>query len=209
MDLSSIMPSTSLAPYVMLFVVLDPIGTIPYYQAIVGRLPEPDRPLVLRNAMLFAYATLIVFAVIGDTLFNYFHITVADFKIAAGIILGIYAVAAIFEIRIGATEGEPSKVAMFPLATPLIAGPGAISAVIYIKYAYGLPTAIASATLNILIAYPILASANLLMRVLGSHGALFVEKFMSLIMAGFAVSLVREGVVETLESVRGNPALPS
>lgn len=200
-----LVPSTDPMPYLMLFVVLDPLGILPYYQAVIFRVPESDRPLVLRRAIVFAFAMLLAFALIGDILFKILHVTIADFKIAAGIILGIYAVAAIFEIHIGASGGEPSSVAIFPLATPLLAGPGSISTVIYIKYVYGLPTALAATTLNIIIAYPILASASYLLRILGRHGALFIDKFMSLILAGFAVSLIREGVTEILGS-GGSPS---
>jgi len=184
-------------PYLMLFVVLDPIGILPYYQAVISRVPEGERPRVLRRAVAAALAMLLAFTLIGDALFSVLGVTIADFRVAAGIILLIYAAAAIFEVQIG-SPGEPGSVAIFPLATPLLAGPGAITTVLYIKYVYGLPTAIAATIVNILIAYPILASSTLLLRLLGRHGALFIDKFMSLILAGFAVSIIREGVQEIL-----------
>ena len=187
-------PSLDLTPYLMLFVVLDPVGILPYYQAVVSRVPERDRSVVLSRALAFAFAMLVAFALIGDLLFRLLGVTIADFKIAAGVILAIYAIAAIFEVHIGSPKGEPAQLAIFPLATPLLAGPGSISTVIYIKYVYGLATALAATTVNIILAYPILASASVLLRVLGRHGALFIDKFMSLILAGFAVSLIREGI---------------
>ena len=197
--------STDPTPYLMLFVVLDPIGILPYYQAVILRVPETQRRTVLSRALAFAFAMLFAFALIGDVLFQLLGVTIADFKIAAGIILAIYAVAAIFEVHIGSPRGEPAQIAIFPLATPLLAGPGSISTVMYIKYVYGLPTALAATTVNIIIAYPILASATLLLRILGKHGALFIDKFMSLILAGFAVSLIREGVQTIIEGSAGSP----
>jgi len=180
-------------PFIMLFIVLDPIGIIPYYQSVVRRVPERERGKVLRQALVAALAMLLAFALIGEYLFNLLGVSIADFQIAAGIILLIYAVSSIFEINIGAlSQGE--AVAIFPLATPLLAGPGSITTLIYIKYVYGLPIAIASSVVNILIAYPILASSTLLMRVLGRHGSLFVDKFMSMVLAGFSISIIREGV---------------
>jgi len=180
-------------PYLMLFVVLDPIGILPYYQAIIARLPEHERPRVLRRALIAALAMLLGFALLGDALFSLLGVTMNDFRIAAGIILMIYAVAAIFEVQIG-SPGQAESVAIFPLATPLLAGPGSITTVMYIKYVYGLPTAVAATIVNIAIAYPILASSTLLLRLLGRHGALFIDKFMSLILAGFAISIIREGI---------------
>ncbi|MCE4625441.1 MAG: MarC family protein [Desulfurococcales archaeon] len=182
-----------LTPYIMLFVVLDPIGIIPYYQSIIRRVPREERAHVLRQALAAALAMLLAFALLGEYLFDILGVTLSDFQIAAGLILLIYAVSAIFEIHIGATsQGE--SLAIFPLATPLLAGPGSITTLIYIKYKYGLLTAILSSTVNIIVAYPILASSTLLMRVMGRHGALFIDKFMSMILAGFAVSIIREGI---------------
>ncbi len=201
-------PSLDPTPYLMLFVVLDPIGILPYYQAVIARLPAEERPGVLRRALTAALAMLLAFALLGDALFRLLGVTVGDFRIAAGIVLMIYAVAAIFEVHIG-SPGQAGSIAIFPLATPLLAGPGSITTVMYIKYVYGLPTAIAATAVNILVAYPILASSTLLLRVLGRHGALFVDKFMSLILAGFAVALIREGIQEAMNTgSEGSPTPP-
>ena len=191
-------------PYIMLFVVLDPVGILPYYQSIVARVPEAERGRILKRALAAALAMLLAFALIGDVLFRILGVTMADFRIAAGILLLIYAVAAIFEVQLS-TPGEPGSVAIFPLATPLLAGPGSITTVLYIKYVYGLPTAISATIVNVLVAFPILASSRIILRLLGRHGALFVDKFMSLILAGFAVSIVREGVQEILAGSVGSP----
>ena len=180
-------------PYVMLFVVLDPLGIIPYYQSVVRRIPSQERKQVLRNALLAALAMLLAFALIGEYLFDLLGVTLADFQIAAGIILLIYAVSSIFEVHIGASsQGE--SLAIFPLATPLLAGPGSITTLIYIKYRYGLLTAVTSSVINIAVAYPILASSSVIIRFLGRHGSLFIDKFMSMILAGFAISIIREGM---------------
>jgi len=194
------MPTIALdpTPYLMLFVVLDPVGILPYYQAVIARLPEEERPRVLRRALIAALAMLLGFALLGDALFSLLGVTMNDFRVAAGIILMIYAVAAIFEVQIG-SPGQGESVAIFPLATPLLAGPGSITTVMYIKYVYGLPTAVAATVVNIAVAYPILASSTLLLRLLGRHGALFIDKFMSLILAGFAISIIREGIQGILE----------
>lgn len=188
-----------LRPFVMLFVVLDPIGILPYYQSIAMRIPEEYRPKLVRTAVSAALAMMLLFTLIGDVLFNVLGVSVSDFQIAAGIVLMIYAIASLFEVHIGAGVGEGIKAAIFPLATPLLAGPGSISVLLYIKYTYGVHYAVASAVVNSILAYPILASGNYIMKLLGRHGALFVDKFMSLIMAGFAVSLVREGVLGIIE----------
>lgn len=181
-------------PFIMLFVVMDPIGVLPYFQSALQRVDPGERPRVLRLALASALLMLVTFTLLGDALFKILGVTIDDFRIAAGIILLVYAVASLFEIQIGAAR-DTGSIAIFPLATPLLAGPGAVSAVIYIKYTYDTTTALLSIIANILVAYPILASSTLLLRILGRHGALLIDKFMSLVMAGFAISIIREGLV--------------
>ena len=187
-------------PFVMLFVVLDPVGILPYYQAIASRLPEHERPRLLKTALAAALSMLLLFTFIGDVLFKILGVRIEDFQVAAGIILLIYAIASLFEIHIGAVREAGESLAIVPLATPLLAGPGSISTLLYIKYTYGAGYAVASAVVNIALAYPILASGNYIVRLLGRHGALFIDKFMSLILAGFAIAIIREGV----EGLRGD-----
>ncbi len=186
-------------PLLMLFVVLDPIGILPYYQTIIYRVPEEERPKILERALVAALAMLLSFAILGDYMFRLLGVTIGDFQVAAGLLLLIYAIANIFELELGSTTSS-SSVAIFPLATPLLAGPGAITALIYIKYQYGLPVAILVSVVNIAIAYPIMASSSIILRLLGKHGSLFVDKFMNLILAGFAVSIMREGITLLLSS---------
>ncbi len=183
-----------LTPFIMLFVVMDPIGVMPYFQSALAKVDPGARGRVVRNALIAALAMLVTFTLLGDALFRILGVTVDDFRVAAGIILLVYAVASLFEIQIGAAR-ESESIAIFPLATPLLAGPGAVSAVIYIKYTYNIATALLAIIVNIVIAYPILASSGLLLRLLGRHGTLLIDKFMSLVMAGFAVSIIREGLI--------------
>ncbi len=180
-------------PFIMLFVVMDPIGVTPYFNAALGRVKPEDRGVVIRTALISAFLLLVTFTLLGDLLFKILNVTIDDFRVAAGIILLIYAVASLFEVQIGESK-EAESVAIFPLATPLLAGPGAVSAVIYIKYTYNTLTALAAIGVNILVAYPILASSSLILRLMGRHGALLIDKFMSLVLAGFAISIIREGI---------------
>ncbi len=178
----------------MLFVVLDPIGVSPYVYSILSRLPEDKRGFVLKRAVLSAFIILVAFVVIGDILLSILDVSIDDFRIATGLILLIYATASLFEIQIGYREAGSESIAVFPLATPLLAGPGAVSTVLYIKYTYSVTIAVIATIIVISLTYPILAASNRILRLLGRHGTLLIDKFMSLIMAGFAVSIIREGL---------------
>lgn len=184
----------------MLFVVLDPIAVSPFYLAISSRLPgKRERVALLNRVLLSALAMLLAFAIIGDYLFSVLEISLDDFRIAAGIILMIYAVASLFDVQIGSPSGGETS-AIVPLAVPLLAGPGSISTLLYIKYTYGPHIALASTLINIALAYPILYSSGYILRMLGRHGAFLVDKFMSLVLAGFAVAIIHHGLAGIIES---------
>ncbi|MEB3786663.1 MAG: MarC family protein, partial [Desulfurococcales archaeon] len=126
--------------------------------------------------------------------FELLDVTVDDFRIAAGIILLIYFIAILLEIDLGPKQVSEENIAVVPLAMPLLAGPAAISTVIYIKYVWGLEYALISTVVNLLLAYPILLAGNILAKYMGKNGSLVFEKLMAMIMAAFAVSMIREGL---------------
>jgi len=184
---------------IVLFIVLDPIGTTPYYQALTSRLNEAEKARVLRLTVVVAGFILLAFAIIGDTLFQLLNITLGDFRIAAGLVLLVTSLALLLEIPLGFLRGEPEKVAIVPLATPLLAGPAAISVTLLIKYTSGPHIAVVAVVINMIIAYIILALSNRVVRILGRQGLVILDKFMSLIMAALAISLIRQGVEEVYE----------
>ncbi|MCE4623316.1 MAG: MarC family protein [Caldisphaeraceae archaeon] len=182
---------------IMLFVVMDPIAVIPFYMGNVNLLPPSKKKRFLRTLIISAVFMLLSFMIIGDYMFRILGVTFDDFKIAAGIVLLIYAIASLFDIEIGAPKTDIENIerkAIVPLATPLLAGPGSISALLYIKYAYGYGVALISMFVNIIVAYFVLYVGERIMKLLGQHGALLIDKFMSLILAGFAVSLILASV---------------
>ncbi len=181
---------------VTLFIVLDPFAVIPFYVSAAQRLPPTRRSPFLRTLVTSAVFMLLGFAIIGEYMLDLLGVTLRDFRIAAGIILLVYAISSLFDIEIGApkTPEDVERQAIVPLATPLLAGPGSISTVLYFRYIYGYGVVLASIAVNALLAYAILYMGERLMRLLGRHGALLIDKFMSLILAGFAVSLIRTSI---------------
>lgn len=181
---------------VTLFIVLDPFSVVPFYVSTVEKLPPARRGGFLRTLIYSAIFMLLAFIIIGDYMLELLGVTLSDFRIAAGIILLVYAISSLFDIEIGAPSSPESieKQAIVPLATPLLAGPGSISTALYFRYIYGYPVAIASVLINAALAYVILYFGERLMLLLGKHGALLIDKFMSLVLAGFAVSLIRASI---------------
>ncbi len=185
---------------VILFVVLDPIGVSPYFASITARMGGRERSATVRMAVAYAAVILLGFTLVGEALLGLLGVSQAEFKVAAGLMLLAYAAADLFEVKIGYSPEARETAAIFPLATPLLAGPGSVATILYIKQAYGLDIAVASLAVNIAAAYVILSLATAIVERLGRHGALLIGKFMSLIMAGFAVSIIVEGGVEAVVS---------
>src|SRR5262245_51389937 len=123
---------------VTLVVVVDPIGLVPSYLAITHGLPESARRSVALRATLIAAAILAGSALIGDWLLRTLSIGLPAFRIAGGLLLFSIASEMVFGVRIGrqsqqaeqAVEEHVRNIAAFPLAIPLMAGPGAITATI-------------------------------------------------------------------------------
>ncbi len=187
-----------LTSFIMLFVVLDPVGAAPYVASLTSRLSRDERVRVVTWAIISAGVLLLGFAFVGTLLFGVLGIDTGEFKVAAGLMLLVYAAADLFEVPIGfrGDDGDEASLAIFPIATPLLAGPGSVATILYIKDAFGAGVAVASVLVNLAVAYPILLTSASIVSLLGRHGALLIGKFMSLIMVAFAVSIIREGLVE-------------
>lgn len=192
-------PGLFIQSSVLLFAILDPIGTVPIFLALTGARPE-QRRLVVRNAVVMATVILYVFAYVGWLIFQALGITINDFRIAGGIVL--FAVA--FDHLSGRANSrtrdvEAAEIAAFPLATPLLAGPGAISTVIILANPpYGPLLVFLVITINGLIAYLVLARSEWVLKIFGPNGSRALTMITALLIAALAVSFVRVGVVNIL-----------
>lgn len=190
-------PALFVQAFVLLFSIFDPFGTVPIFMAVTEDYPD-QRKRIVRQSIVVATIILFVFAYVGWIIFAALGITINDFRIAGGIVL--FAVA--FDHLGGRkekTKAEPSEVAVFPLATPLLAGPGAISTVVILANPpYGPFLAFLVITLNSLVAYGILDRSNWVQRILGENGTRALTSITALLIAALAVSFVREGIVNII-----------
>jgi len=190
-------PGLFIQGMVLLFSIFDPFGTVPIFMAVTEDIPE-HRKKIVRQSILVATVILFVFAYVGWVIFAALGITINDFRIAGGIIL--FAVA--FDHLGGRkekTSAEPSQIAVFPLATPLLAGPGAISTVVILANPpYGPFLAFVVIVLNSLLAFLILDRSAWVQRILGANGTRALTSITALLIAALAVSFVREGIVNII-----------
>ncbi|MDG6901839.1 MAG: MarC family protein [Nitrososphaerota archaeon] len=187
--------------FVLLFAVMDALGTVPIFIGLTEEFAD-HRKRIVKQAVVISTAILVVFALFGWLIFDAFGITINDFRIAGGIILFVVAVD---HLQGGTTRSrglEPSDIAAFPLATPLLAGPGAISTVIIISaQPYSPFLALLVILCNSVLAYVILSGSHWVSRFLGPNGTDALSRITALLIAALAVSFVVTGISNIVLSV--------
>ncbi|MES2055568.1 MAG: MarC family protein [Pseudomonadota bacterium] len=189
------------------FVVIDPPGCAPIYAGLsAGATPEHRRAMAIR-AVLVAAAILLVFALFGEDLLRGLGISLASFRIAGGIMLFLIALEMVFEKRTERREDRAAKVAatpevedvsIFPMAMPMIAGPGSIASVMLLMSKNeGVERTLvvlgALATILLLTLLALLA-AGPIMRVLGAKIEAVITRLLGVLLAALAVQFVIDGI---------------
>ncbi|ADI31661.1 MarC family protein [Staphylothermus hellenicus] len=181
----------------MLFVVLDAPGNAPLFYFFTKDMEPWRRIYTIRKSIIIATFILLLFGLFGDYILLYFDITVNDFRIAGGIILFIYAVLGILG-HTTAEEVSGEEIAVVPLATPLLAGPGSITVVIYLKYSMGLVISLLSIAINMIIAWIMLENGGKLLQLLGKQGSTVLSKILAILLAAYSVAMIREGIISII-----------
>ena len=210
--------------FLVLFVVIDPIGLAPMFAALTqGESDAWRRRMALRGTML-ATIVLVVFALLGDSLLGALNIGLPAFRIAGGVLLLLLAVDMVFARHSGVrsptlreqAEAEQKKdISVFPLAIPLIAGPGAITTVLLTA---GGRHESFTATLSLLLTLAMVLTLTLIsllfstriMRLLGETGANVVSRVLGIVLAALAVQFILDGLQTSFAaSPPANPAASS
>lgn len=196
---------------VTLIVVVDPAGLVPIFVSMTAGLPQRARRQVALRACLIAFAILCGAALIGDWLLKSLGIGLPAFRIAGGLLLFSIASEMVFGVRLvrqsadadAAVDEHVRNIAAFPLAIPLMAGPGAITAAILLagraqRGADGDPVRLAGLITVIAIVLALCLVAFLLgervSKLLGITGNVVLERLLGVVLAALAVQFVLDGV---------------
>lgn len=180
-----------------IFFALDPIGLVPIYVGLTEGMDAQVKRRVARLSVITATVLAVGFVFLGKWIFMALGITNADFMVAGGGLLFIFAVA---DLVRGIKYPKGSEhIGAVPLGTPLIAGPGVLTASLIQVDLYGYPVTLAAVVVNIILAWAALASAGALMKLLGQAGAKAASKVANLLLAAIAVMMVRQGVLLMIE----------
>ncbi len=190
--------------FATVFTVVDPIGTVPVYLAVTALLAPEKRRSVAIKATLVAAGVLIGFLVVGQLVLDAIGIELADFQIAGGIILFLFALSMIFGHAKQETETEAIprsdvELAVYPLAIPSIAGPGAMLSVVVLtdNRTHPVMDQVTTAIIVLIVLSLTLAlmlAAGPIQRLIGNAGAAIVSRVMGLILSALAVSTIITGI---------------
>jgi MarC family membrane protein len=192
------------------FTIIDPIGMIPMtLGATVRDLPK-RRNQIIDQAVLVAAVVILFMGVLGRIILDYLGITLPAFTIAGGILLFLIAIDMLFARPTGAkrTEAEEREAALnenpavFPLAVPMIAGPGTIATVLLlVNLAHGdrLDLAIVALAyaVALFVTWLCMRGSTMLMRVIGTTGIHVISRLLGIILAALAVQFVLNGLSST------------
>ncbi len=209
--------SVGLVSLSAIFFVVDPLAAVPFFLALTRNDDVPRRREIALRAAVTAGALMIAFALAGEWIFRLLGIGLPAFKVGGGVVLLLLALdmIRIQPSRTRITEGEveasadKEDVAIVPLATPLLAGPGSIATAVVLMartqgHAWWHKVAVLGAiALTALASYLILAGAVRTEKVLGRTGLAILERAAGLLLVAIAVQFIMDGVAEGLPRLFG------
>lgn len=200
------MSADFVAAFATLFVIIDPIGLTPMFAALTVGAPLRKRVTIAVRAVLVAAFILTLFGLAGDELLKAIGISIPAFRISGGLMLLLVAVDMLFEKRTERREKQAEDEnaddpSIFPLATPLIAGPGAMATMILLTAAHpGDVSAQAMIFLGMAVVLAICLAAflmtGLIERILGDTGIKVLTRLFGTLLGALAVQFILDGIRE-------------
>lgn len=176
---------------ISLFAIIDPLAAIPLFITLFGKVDREEQKKAAMHASMAALTLLIFFSLAGAALLKALDISINAFMIAGGLLL--------LKLSLDFIEGElpASRTAehdlsdsIVPIATPLLAGPGAISTSIYFAHTYGLPATIVSIFIAMGVSWLCLYHSSQITRLLGKNGLKVTVRILGLITAAIAINMM-------------------
>ncbi|MEZ6143092.1 MAG: MarC family protein [Zavarzinella sp.] len=191
------------ATFIILFAIIDPIGTIPVFIAVTAKYTRQQKKKIAIKAITASAGILIFFVIAGEWLLRAMEIPIPAFQIAGGIVLFLFALSMIFgeskpeqEIKLPHTDNET---AIYPLAVPSIAGPGAMLTAVLLTENSRYTIWQQAQTVFVMLVVLAIALVGMLLasyvhRIIGNSGASVISRVMGLILASAAMSNTLNGI---------------
>ena len=191
-------PKLLASVYLTLFVIMDPPGIIPIFLALTGRRGKKAMTRLALQAALTSFGVIVAFALFGERILAFLGISLPALQVSGGLLLLIVALELLTGKTDEPTEVDDVNVAMVPLGTPLLAGPGAIVAtILFVRSADTAPEVLALIVAIVAIhvtIYLVMRFSVVLAKILRPTGILVLTRIAGLLVAAIAVQLIADGV---------------
>lgn len=194
--------------FVTLFLIVDPIALTPLFIALTQGMTNAQRRGVALRALIIAFVILSAFAIVGERLLEFIGIGMPAFRIAGGLLVFLIAVEMLFERRTERREKQSEEAdrpdpSVFPLATPMLAGPGAMAAMILLagqtEPEFNVMLIAILSLLTVMVLSLVLFSfAGVFERLLGHTGINVVTRLLGMLLAALAVQFVVDGILSLI-----------
>lgn len=206
-------PGFFVSAVMAIFVMADPFGNIPVFLGLTGGMSGTERRYVITKASAIATAILLVFALAGQPFMDLLRISIDSLRIAGGLLLLLIA----FDMLMGAgtrarkadgpdAEEDFDSIAVTPMATPLITGPGAMAVtMVYMNDAAGLDKIgiLAAILVAMLGSWIIVVNSDLLYSLIRRDGARVLTRIMGIVLAAIAAGMIVQGIGSTFPALLG------
>lgn len=177
----------------VLFAVIDIVGNIP----IIISLRDKAGHIHSEKAAIVAAVVMIIFLFLGESILKLIGINVNEFAVAGALILFFIALEMILGVTLFKEDESTSELAaIFPLAFPMLAGPGSLTTLLSLRAEYSLTNVISAILINIVVVYIVLKTSARLQKFLGKNGIIVIRKVFGVILLAIAIKLFTENVQE-------------
>ena len=196
MDLNPISGLLLVKAFIILFVVMDPPGNIPVFIAVTKGMKKEERITELNHAVIVATILLLLFAFLGKIILNVLGISLDSFMIAGGILLLLISFDLLRgEQKYGVLGESGAGVGAVPIGTPLLAGPGAITAVMVIIQSSGVFVVLFAIFSAIIATRLVLGQSDRIYDIMGKVGTEVLSRVIGIIVAAIAIQFIGTGII--------------
>lgn len=182
-----------------LFVAIDIFGVLPIYLDFVRDTNLKEEKQIRKNSLITAFSVGIGFLLLGKSLFDVMGISIYDFEMAGGILLLIISINNLLSEKPKIySSADRTDLGVVPIGVPLIVGPGVLTTLLIITGIYGYLVVTIAFIINLFVVYIVLKNTRLILKYLGKTGSGAAGKIAALLLAAYAVMMMRVGIINTV-----------
>ncbi|MGQ9454914.1 MAG: MarC family protein [Armatimonadota bacterium] len=185
-----------------LIIVLDPLAVVPVLVGLSSNQSARESRHLSYRIVAGATVLLLFFTITGTWVLHLFGVTLNDLRVGGGLLLLVISLRMLVEGRISAGKEEDYKAAIVPLISPLLVGPGAITAAVVLAAIHGVWFTTLAALVSMLICMGVFLAAGLVQRILGEAGTDLVTRVMGILVATIAIGYIREGIFSSIRDFK-------